>query len=364
MLRVLKRKLYPIVSKYFSHATIVEGTLRGTECSFRCLLIDNSPYKEVLQSRMYEASPRILRRWSIWNRSIINHIRNSSEKLDMCVAILPLSYDQNLEKMCDFKSQRRVLQSLDISDSWENIRRLFHKNPIEVERKIRKHNFSSKISNSMEDFDLFFHRMYLPLIDKQFRNSSLIDSYQRMKGIFLNGFLLFVMEDSKAIAGGLCFIKDNVLYFEKIGVLDAGETYLKKGAQSAVYYFVIRHAKDLGLQKVDLTTSRSFLNDGVYRHKREWGAAAYPDDKSSYWMYFFNLGCSEKIFRFFERNPVIINTEEGLKGVVGIEREKELTIQDKRELSDRFYSPGLKSLLVMTPHSDKMIEIPFEGYLT
>lgn len=61
---------------------------------------------------------------------------------------------------------------------------------------------------------------------------------------------------------------------------------------------------------------------------------------------------------------MIINTEEGLKGVVGIEREKELTIQDKRELSNRFYSPGLKSLLVMTPHSEEMIEIPFEGYVT
>lgn len=364
MLRALKRKLYPIVSKYFSHGTIVEGTLRGTKYPFRCLLIDNSPYKEVIQSRMYEAPPRVLRRCRIWNRSIIKYIRNSSEKLDMCVAILPLIYDQNLENMYDFKGQRRVLQSLDISDSWENIRRLFHKNPIEVERKIRKYNLLNKISNSMEDFDLFFHRMYLPLIDKQFRNSSIIDSYQKMKDIFLNGFLLFVMEDGKAIAGGLCLRKDNVLFFERIGVLDAGETYLKKGAQSAVYYFVIRHAKDLGLQKVDLTTSRSFLNDGVYRHKREWGAAVYPDDKSSGWMYFFNLGCSEKVFRFYERNPVIINTEEGLKGVVGIERGKEFTTKDKKELSDRFYSPGLKSLLVITPYSKKMIEIPLEGYVT
>jgi len=284
MLRTIRRKLYPIVSKYFLRATIVEGFLRETEYPFRCLLIDNSPYKEVIQSRIYETSPRVLRRWRIWNRSIINHIRNSSEKLDMCVAILPLSYDQNLEKMYDFKSQRGVLQSLDISDSWDNIRRLFHENPIETERKIRKYRLSSKISNSIEDFDLFYHRMYLPVIEKQHKTTPVIVSYPELKDIFLNGFLLLVMGEGKAIAGGLCFRKGSALIFEKIGVLDAGETYLKKGAQPAVYYFVIRHAKDIGLQKVDLTTSRSFLNDGVYRHKRERGAAVYPNDKSSGWM--------------------------------------------------------------------------------
>jgi len=71
----------------------------------------------------------------------------------------------------------------------------------------------------------------------------------------LKGFLLLVVEKDAAVAAGLSFIQDDRLIFGRLGVLDGDNAHVKKGAQSAVYYFTIQYAKEQGLRGVDLTTS-------------------------------------------------------------------------------------------------------------
>ena len=42
LIDTLKCKVYPAVSRYFSHATLVEGKLENTDEIFRCLFVENT----------------------------------------------------------------------------------------------------------------------------------------------------------------------------------------------------------------------------------------------------------------------------------------------------------------------------------
>jgi hypothetical protein len=63
--------------------------------------------------------------------------------------------------------------------------------------------------------------------------------------------------------------------------------HLKRGAMSATYYFLFQWAQENGLERVDLLRSRAHVFDGVYEHKRRWGAGAYDDGwpQTSLWAY-------------------------------------------------------------------------------
>jgi hypothetical protein len=52
---------------------------------------------------------------------------------------------------------------------------------------------------------------------------------------------------------------------------------LRYGALSAVYYFLVDYARSHCISSLDLLRSRPHADDGVYRHKKFWGAIPEAD---------------------------------------------------------------------------------------
>lgn len=349
----LKQILYPIASRYFSRALLVEGSLRGSEEPFRCLFIDNSMFTESLLARMYAEPPSVLNKWIIWTPALRKLILKKADSIDMCVAVLPKKYESTFKGLYDFKSSESVHQIIDTSGSWEDVRNRFCK----TKRQIAK-NFPSKyglwyrVSNELKDFDFFYHRMHVPHLLKQFGNLSDIDSYDDMKEFFLKGFLLLVTRGGKEVAGALCRIEDSTLIFRRTGVLDGDKAHVKTGTQRAIYFFQLMYANEQNLRAVDTMMSLPFLNDGVYMNKREWGATVLSDDKSRNWVYFFNTGPAKKIALFFEENPAIIYSDEGLKGVIGIPEGTDTLAASVNNLTHRYCAKGIHGFTILTPEGE------------
>ena len=363
LINTLKNTLRPIISRYLANATLVEGVLKGTGKPFRCLFIENSNMMEYLCTRSYEAYPHILKKWKTWIPFLQKTIGKYASFIDLCIVVLPISYDSDLEGAYNFKTPEWVSQVLDISGSWENIRKSFHKAPKKTERKIIKYGLTYNISNDINDFKHFYYQMYLPLIEKQQADHAYIDTYEEMLPFFLKGFLLMVMENDHAIAGGLCFQEKNSIIFRRLGVLGADENYIKKGAQSAIYYFIISFAKETGFQLVDFMWSKPFLNDGIYKHKRDWGADVYSSSESECWIFFIITRHSENVVSFFENNPVIITSKDALSGLVGLRDGKKANRDQEVFLTKQFYAGGIKNLMVLTPDSVEEINYTFAGIM-
>jgi hypothetical protein len=310
---------------------------------------------EYVCRRSYESDPHILKKWKTWIPGLQKTIRKNSSSIDLCIAVFPKYRESELSRVSDFCGDEWVRQYIDTSGKWEEIRKHFHQKKRQYTNNIsHKYGLSYRISHDLNDFDLFYNRMHVPLIKNKFDNEALIAPYEVMKGYFQKGFLLLIAADNRDIAGGICSIDNDVMFFMEQGVLDGSDIYIQQGAQIALYYFIILYAKEIGIKKLNVMRTRSSLNDTVYRTKREWGATVYADDKSETTVFYFVPRISETISTLFEINSVIIRGEDGLYGLAGWPEGYDIT-----ELSKKYYSPGLKGMVLLSPSRGK-IKVTFD----
>ena len=356
----LRCLVYPTACQYCSHATLLEGNLRNTEETFRCLFVENDDLMDYMLPRMYQESPVIVKKWRTWIPSLQKTIDSYSHHIDMAVVVIPRKYGSQLEKTAHFKSQTLICSSIDTSGGWDQIKKRFQHNKRQFCNKMdKKPMFSYRISKESKDFDLFYHEMYVPHIRKRFQELAYFDPYDKMKYMFLQGFLLFIEEGGKSIAGVLCEIQNDTLFSRRTGVLHGDEDYIRKGASSAEYYFTLKLALENGLSKVDLLRSRPFLNDGVYSTKRKWGASVCLNQASDTWVFFFVPKYTRKVISFFEMNPVISCKEDKMYGVVGWSSTDLPSAKDHVKFTDQYYSPGLDGLVLIHPNSEEPVQISF-----
>lgn len=355
-LRSLRRAIYPITSRYLSRAIHVGGTLKGTNLSLRCLFFCNSLFAEYAISRFFEGAPSFRRSWRCWKLALRDPRRACPPGIDLCIAELPLEYEASLHGKYDFKCQPLVRQRIDTAGSREQITQRFSRRRKEIARKLASDpRLSYRISSEPADFDLFYHRMHAPFVARRFGDTANLDSYEELKQYFRRSFLLFVMQDGRAVAGALCRPAGDHLIFYRLGVLDGDSAHVRSGAQTCLYYFLMKLAQERKFKALDVTKSRPVLTDGVYLNKRDWGATVSPDDEATTWVYFFNVSRAPQVARLFELHPVIIHTRSGLRALTGgpsLDPSAALSPEVAAELAHRCRSPGLRGVTVMMSNGE------------
>src|SRR5574342_959245 len=155
LLYTLKHIAYTAYSRYFCNSTLVEGIMKDTDQTVRCLFIDKKTLSQYMMQRIYAGTPTIVKRWIIYIPSIKKIVRTSSHGIDMCVAVLPLSLEKEFGKLCDFKTQEWVRQFLPLSSSADVTKERVNKKLRDKGRRIRKEGFDYRTSNDIHDFDIF-----------------------------------------------------------------------------------------------------------------------------------------------------------------------------------------------------------------
>lgn len=346
LVRIIKRLLSKVAYEFMHTATLVQGTLKDSSTSFQCVFVGSNHYRDYLIHKMYEDSPRILFQKRVWGIFGLHHlIERYRDQADLLIAVLPQDKEQLLKGRFQFKSYESVGHTMNITAPWEEIRQTFGKNPKETERKIKKNNLSYRISKTPEEFDMFYERMYVAHIQRQFGSLAQLKSYEVVRSYFDRGFLLFVLHDELPIAGLVAYPDGEKLAFRDVGLLDGDKAFAQIGAQSAIYYFTILHAKSLGLRSIDFRSSYPFLNDGVFRHKREWGSEISVNKELHSAVYFFTLGAPSQVAQFFKINPMVISCGPHLGVVIapaGAMMEDDASNQ--KYLSNKYSAPGLCEL--------------------
>jgi hypothetical protein len=360
LLSKLKARVYPAASRYFSHATLLEGKLKNNGESFRCLFVENDGLMNYMVPRMYDGLPVTVRKWRLVIPFLQETLDRYAHDIDMAIVVLPRKYAGQLEKRAHFKSQTFICSSIDTSGGWDAVKKRFQHNKRQFcNRMDKKPIFSYRTSRELKDFEFFYYEMHIPHVQKRFQELAHVDTYEDMKAMFEKGFLIFIEEGEKSIAGILCEIQDNTLYSRRTGVLHGDEDYIRKGASSAEYYFMLKYALENGLSKVDLLRSRPFLNDGVYTTKRKWGAMVCPNQESDAWAFFFIPRCTEKIISFFEANPMISCKDDKMYGVIGWGNAEPPSEKEHAKFTDQYYSPGLEGLVLVRPDPQEPVRIDF-----
>ena len=290
------------------------------------------------------------RKWRIWKPFLRRYLQRKAAAYDLCVTVVPENYAADLEGLYDFSCTEYVRQVIDVSGGWQGTRSAFSKTKRQITNRFEeKFGLEYRISTDINEFKLFYHKMFVPHIKKRFKDLSNIESYAEMMHFFIKGQLLLITRDSEIIAAALFLVEDDTLVFRRTGVINGDESLIKGGAQLALYYFQIQYAIDQNLKYVDTMLSSAFMNDGVYKNKREWGASVLEDESAENRIYFSNAKPSPKISQFFENNPLIIDSAGGLKGVVGVSDSAEMTSDSIERLIGKYRIKGVASFSLITP---------------
>jgi hypothetical protein len=317
-LRSIKRAIYPLTSKLVTNTVLVEGYLKGTDQPFRTLFVHNCLFNTALMARMYAQPPDILQRRRIGIPSLGSMVRSRHGNFDLCIAVVPKVYDAMFSPLCAYRGQEEVRQVIDTSGTWEEVRARFSKKRRQMTNNFgARYGLTYRISHADEDFDFFYHRMHVPHIRRRYGDLSEMDSHASMREFFHKGFVLFVLREGVPVAGALSLVQGDSILFRRSGVLDGDDTHIKGGAQTALYYFQLRHAIHSGYRSLDTMKSAPFLNDGVFCHKADWGARALPDNEARQSVLYFVPEPDARTARFFEINPAVVCEGNGLSGVAG-----------------------------------------------
>ena len=363
MLQRLRDAAYQFKKRMLVDATLVEGKLKGDDARSRCLLVmdRNSPFENYLLYRMYGEEFSRLRTRRLWVSSLKKVARNLPEQAEFCIAVLPAELDATFSRLTEISSPAIVRQVVDMSGEWTDVKQRF----LESRRKtvfnkfMRDDRFSFRISNDPADFDHFYRRMYVPHVQQQFLDSARVDPSTKLEPYFKRGFMLILNEGSTDVAGSLCFFAGDTMFFHRGGVLDGKEEYVRDGAQTALYVAMLRHAKDSKMRLLDLGHSRAFFNDGVYRHKRGWGASVSVDADLDRWLYFFNPNDSARANRVLQQNPMIVRTRDGLMGYYMAAAGDDCTDEGRKRLEKLYFSPGLQGMLLRPASGRQPVVLDF-----
>jgi len=338
---------YRLYSRYFCRARLLRGRLAKSEVDFRCLFLGSSTFLSRIEERMFLTPPHLERSWRMRISTLSRNGLEPAGRVDMCVAHLPARHLERIGPKSAFRTQALVDQSVDVSPGSPSALK-FQQKLKDRERRARRHGWTYRITASAADFELFYDRMYLVHARRQHGKYAYAIPREKLRRVFDEGHLLFLLEGELPIAGLLFSHEDGTLRFEWLGVLDGERSYIEKGAISALYCFSVEYARTaFHFDRCHFADALSFLDDGVFLFKRILGASVSPYGKKAGWLFFINPCQSELFGAFFEANPMIVHSGPGLMALVGVPDSHDPTAEEIKRLKSQYFSPGLMGIILV-----------------
>lgn len=223
-----------------------------------------------------------------------------------------------------------------------NVKRIF--------RRVRQHDLSYEITRDPRRFDDFFYKMYIPYSKARFGERAFVYSIDKVREMFGRGELLMVSKGDECVVGQLLvYEKDDSAVMPFQGVLDGNREYVTAGAVEAAYEFTLEHLEKNGYRSVSFGQTQAFLNDGILQFKRRYGHIVSSAIEHKY---VARVMSDTPVARaFLKSNPFIFQLDDGLRGVVFLDRE-DFTPQKLEEVYKDYFHPGLLEIIVVVLSAD------------
>ena len=232
-------------------------------------------------------------------------------------------------------------------------------------KRIRSKGIELRFSKKQEDFDLFYHRMYLPYTADRHGEMAWIKEYDDLWNFFSKGGLIMFYRGSEPVAGSLVMTRGNVGFGIVGGVLDGNRELLQAGIFTMIMWESGRWAQNQGMEYFDLGTSNPLRSDGVFRFKNTFRPRVerYYYRKSVNQMSVRNgwtllmQNPSTEFLQTLEQVGLIVENQKKIYGVAlvnGVQEQMPEIYPDKlKDASD----DGLSGLAIFSPHQVVYLDV-------
>jgi hypothetical protein len=331
---------------YKVDVVVISGKEKYTSEPLKILYIGHYDNYAFLLNELYSD-------WKISEKHVGIHSFNAKDwinrfqtRCDVLFLDLELLYCKMIRKRGFIEIPQWIRQKLEIPYTWAEVTGKFRKNTKKTDlRKVRKYNFSYRLSQSEEDFKDFYHRMYKPYLQKRFSDAVIIEPEWKVLRQCRKGKLMQIIREDRIVACVLLHNKEGRLAYVWVGVPDDIKSEILVGAFSALYYFTIQFGYENGCHEIDFLGSRPLLNDGLFRYKRKWGTYVQDSPVPRGDILIRPLHLKPPVSSFFANNKFIARDGNDLVGKILFDKH-ELEKEDVEGLFNFYYTEGLKCLKI------------------
>jgi len=335
-----KRRILFRIKDLYLQIILIEGIEKHSNKKIKVLFcgdnysfqyVSNILFQEILETQYNKKKYFILR--------LSKKLNYLSKRADVTIIKTDRFFSRYLQKKGFIIIPSWVNLKLDISKPLEDIVKNFKKSAKEDVNKVKKFNYTYKLTKSEKEFDQFYNEIRNPYFSKRVGDQAIpgTTSYFELKNAFKKGSLLLVKDGKQTISGFVVIQYKHSASPHFMGIKMENKLY--KTAGSALFYFFIKWAKEKDIPLLIFGLTRPFLNDGPFRFKRKWGMAA-SIDKRFFDMFAIkiNNSCNEATESFFENNPFFYIKDNKLYGFIYLQ--STLSIEDQKKLLKRYYIDG------------------------
>ncbi len=144
-------------------------------------------------------------------------------------------------------------------------------------RRVRQHKYEVHETRRADDIAQFYHALYRDYVQHRFQQMTHARTREELVQAGRHGVLLQIFRGGANVSGVLCRVHRDTITAVAFGLAVPYDENLRRGALSAAYYYLFCWAEARHLRYVDLLRSRPDRADGVFEHKRRWGAEVFHD---------------------------------------------------------------------------------------
>jgi folate-dependent phosphoribosylglycinamide formyltransferase PurN len=346
----LIRKLASIISQIRLSAYKIHGIEKSSGCLLTVIFFGKERELHRLSDLLFSdlKTKEFLRKILFWN--VMPYYRSNNFKADLIFINCDNFFSSFLARYGFLLIPEWISFKLNLfktdSKSWKSKKSKSLKDDL---RKIRQQKYSYEITRDPKKFEYFFQQMYLPYIQKRFRESTVfLTRFNLMKLIFEKGTLLLVKRGNEYVSGIIIVLHKKTAKVHSLGVKEGKFEYVRQGALAAIYYFSILWAEKNGYKWLDFGESSSFLNDGVLRYKKKWSLEI---ERSKYFRSNYGLkicNFSSGVRNFLADNPFIYLDQNKLKSAIIAKQNHTMTAKEVRAIIKSNSLGGLDCLMIIS----------------
>lgn len=209
------------------------------------------------------------------------------------------------------------------------IKGLLSRQRADIERLIRKNRLSFRMSQSRQDFDDFYHKMYIPYLRHRYTDTASITPYEDFIQTIPKGEIIFIQQDGQTIAGASLEFEHGNPMLRRIGIACANLEYVRMGAIGAIYYFLVQELKKRGHTRIDMGGTRALLSDGLTKYKLSLGLRLNKKNSQHSCVRLMLLRDTEAARTFLTNNPFLFkNKKAKLCRAVFVEDKGDLSTEE------------------------------------
>ena len=344
--RVMTRLRTEILTRINSPSIFLfTGNEKCSSVNLKSLIISSRPMAHYLASVIYGGNPEMKEIGQV-SQSDTKLKSNFFPKVDLMLAEMNVSFPQFLPIDNFIILPKQVCLTLNLSYTLETILSKLNRRRRRSIRTIAKLGYSYEVTHNPAKFNIFYHKMYYPHIIKKYHGLASPMSFVYMKQLFKRGGLLLVRRNNHYTSGILYCLQEETVWTPSMGISKENDECVEQTAGDALLYFLIPWSKKQGYKRLDYGNSRPFLNDGLFRYKREWQMKIQKRGEKVILVNLCNFG--KGIRSFLANNPFIFVDQQQLKGCVFVNHENPVTEGEVEHLFKQYYTSGMSSLVVLS----------------